>query len=263
MQLFYGTLTFNSTPISTQDSTLAKGTVAAISDKSVDTPVGIRAYGRAGNAMMNAKPGTRIQVIQGTIHRTKDYTYVVDIIKFNMLPDKLDSTMYPDWHEIVLAGRTVKELDKSDNRQFFVGNGFTVVKRGIAVNQGRDKVSFFDVSAYSSEDAKFKITESIAKFCSGKGTYLMVRGTLNSKRGTKPNEDGTRTVFTDVSVSQLFLGPKTEMSNTSSSNGNGYSTNNNGHNGNGNGAAYRPEAYQPAPLPGAQPQMATEDDLPF
>lgn len=261
MQLFYGTVTFTSAPVDTQDVTLAKGTVAAYSDKSIDTPVGIKAYGKAGMKLMNAKPGTRIQVVQGTIHRNKDYTYVINVIRYNMLPDKLDTTLYPDWHEVVLAGRTVKQLDKTDGRQYFSTDDFTVVKRGIAVNQGRDKVDFFDVSAYSSEDSRFKITETITKFCAGKGTYLMVRGSLNSKRGTKPNEAGVKPVFTDININQLFLGPKTEHSTSESSyssNGNGYSGN-----GNGNGAAYRPEAYEPAPVPGAQPQMAADDELPF
>ena len=264
MQLFYGTVTFSSNPVDTQDATVAKGIVASNSDKNIDTPVGIKAYGKAGMRLMNAKAGTRIQVVQGTLHRNKDYTYVINVIKYNMLPEKLDSTLYPDWHEVVIAGRTVKDLDKSDSRQYFNTDDFTVVKRGIAVNQGRDKVDFFDVSAFTAADSKYRMTDSITKYCASKGTFMMVRGTINSKRGLKANSEGIKPIFTDISVNQLFLGPKTEHSGSTNGNGSSYGSSN-GHSSNGNGHAttFEPEAYQPAPVPGAQPQMTTDEELPF
>ncbi len=47
MNLFYGTLTFSSAPVDTQDATVAKGYVTALNDRNVDTPVSIRAFGKA------------------------------------------------------------------------------------------------------------------------------------------------------------------------------------------------------------------------
>lgn len=260
MQLFYGTITITGTPVDTNDGTAVKATVAAISDKCVDTPVGVKAYGNVGTRLLNLKPGTRIQVIEGQLHRNKDYTYYIHVVRYNTLLPQIDTTIYPDWHSVIIAGRTVKELDKSDGRQYYSTDAFTSVKRGVAVNSGRDRVDFFDVSAYTAAESKYRLADNICKFCGGKGVYMMVQGVLSSKRGTKAGEDGTKPIFTDISVNKLFLGPKTDSGSGGESS---YSGSSNGHNSNGNRNGYRPEAYQPAPLPGAQPQMAEEDELPF
>jgi single-stranded DNA-binding protein len=261
MQLFFGTITFDSAPIDTSEAVVAKGTVSSISDSTEDTPVSVKAFGQTGTRMLNIGPGTRIQVVQGTINRGKNFTYIVQVSRYIVLPSTLDSEMYPDWHEVVLAGRTVKDLDLNDNRQYYSGDNFETIKRDIAVNQGKDKADFFTFSTYSKLDARFKVSELVKKYVSGKGTYVMVRGVLSSRRAYKPNSEGVKPLFTEISCNQLFLGPKT--SSGPSSNGNGYSSNGHSSNGHSPEQPRVPQAYLAAPLPGAQPQVSTDDDLPF
>lgn len=262
MQLFYGTVTFDSAAIDTQNGTTAKGHVSAYSDRGVDTPITIRAYGQTGTRLLNIKPKTRIQVTQGRIHRGDNYSYVLQVDRYSQLPDALDTSIYPDWHEIVLAGRSVKDLDKSDSRMYFRGADYTVIKRGLAVNQGKDKVDFFDVSVYSGDDDRLRKTDLIENYAANKGAYLMVRGVLNSRRGNKPGEDGTKPIFTDISVNQLFLGPKTTAAPAAPESG-PYKVYD-GSQGNGHGYTNpRPQEYVAAPAPGAQPMMPDDTEVPF
>jgi single-stranded DNA-binding protein len=262
MNLFYGTLTFTSAPVDTQDATVAKGYVTALNDRNVDTPVSIRAYGKTGTKMLNIKPKSRIQVNQGTLVRDKNYGYVINVYRYTYLPEQFDDMLFPDWHEIVLSGRTSSTFDKNNNRMYFKGDGYEVVKRSIAVNTSKDRAEFFDLSVFSSDDDRVRKTDIVKNYCAGKGVFMVVRGTFKTTKGSKTNEDGSKTLFTDISVSDFKLGPKTAHGDAPSSDGNGHSSNGYAPTSNGNGA--KPQEYVAAPVPGSQPQMPdTDEDLPF
>lgn len=251
MQLFYGILTIKSRPIDDGVSTNCDGVVNTVLEKEVATPVKVKAYGKAGGRLENLTPGTRILVINGTIHRGADYSYVIKPYRFAPLPENSFDEM-PDWHSIVLAGRTTNQIDINDQRSVVMRSDFLSVTRPIAVNRAKNEADFFDVQAISNASDRVNKAQNLMDYFGHKGAFLMVDGRLSSRQGK--TKDGELRTYTKIQIERLYYGPKTAASSGQSSSNDTYAA--------AGGQYYRAEAPQTT-VPDAAPQIPESHELPF
>jgi single-stranded DNA-binding protein len=252
MQLFYGTLTIKSRPVDDGVSTNCDGAVNSILEKEVATPIKVKAYGKAGGRLENLTPGTRIQILNGTIHRGQDYSYLIKPYRFIVLPED-SGTDIPDWHSIILAGRTTNQIDINDQRSVVMRSDFLSVTRPIAVNRAKNEADFFDVQAISNANDRINKAQNLMDYFGHKGTFLMIDGRLSSRQGK--DKSGDTKVYTKIQIERLYYGPKTSAA-SSGANGTGdtYAA--------AGGQYYRAEAHQPMPA-NAMPSIPEPGDVPF
>jgi single-stranded DNA-binding protein len=251
MQIFTGTITIKSRPVDDGTSTNCDAVVTTTSEKECPTPVKIKAYGKAGGKLENLPVGTRIQVVNGSIHRTADYAYLIKPFKFHVLPESSQEYI-PDWHSVVLAGRTTNQLDPNDTRTVSMRDGFLSVTRPIAVNRAKNEADFFDVQAFSYADDRVNKAQNLMDYFGHKGAFLMVDGRLSSRLGQ--TKDGQKRVYTKIMIERLYYGPKTSAASSGPSQADGYATV--------NGQYLKAEAAQTI-TPNAQPAVPALEELPF
>lgn len=248
MQIFHGTITLKSRPIDDGASTNCDGEILTPYERECATPVKIKAYGKQGGRLENLQPGYRIQVINGSLHRGPDYSYVIKPYKFHILPPNSE-TVIPDWHSIVLAGRTTNDLDTREPRYVFNNGEFLSITRPIAVNKSKNEADFFDIQAVSNANDKVNRAQQLMDYFHAKGTFIMVDGRFSSNQST--SKEGQKRIFTKIRVERLYFGPRTHAApgapaSVVSSNGQYLHA-------------------EPVGLPdmGAQPHVPTEAELPF
>lgn len=245
MQIFHGTITIKTRPVDDGTSTNCEGEVATPYERECGTPVRLRAYGKAGGRLENLQPGCRIQVTNGTLHRGPDYSFLIKPYKFQILPPGSE-TIIPDWHSIVLAGRTTNELDPGDSKNVYNNGEFLSVTRPIAVNRSKNETDFFDIQAVSGAMEKINRAQQLIDFFSAKGAFLMIDGRFSSSVGT--SRDNQKRVFTKIRLDHLYFGPKVQAAAPRVVTDAGQ---------------YRVAEEVQRPDPTAQPRVPTAEELPF
>lgn len=251
MQHFWGTVTIKSRPVDDGVSTNCDADVNTVFEKEVATPVKIKAYGKAGGRLENLTPGTRILIQKGSIHRGADYSYLIKPYKFSVLAE--NSTEYlPDFHEVILAGRTTNQIDINDQRSVVMRSDFLSVTRPIAVNRAKNEADFFDIQAISNASDRINYAQNLMDYFGHKGAFLMIDGRLSSRQGK--TRDGQIRTYTKVQLSRLYYGPKTTSQAPGGQGTDTFATS--------EGQYYKAEAPS-IPMPNAMPAVPEANELPF
>lgn len=208
MQIFHGTITIKTRPIDDGASTNCEAEVTTPYERECATPVRIKAYGKAGGRLENLQPGFRIQVTNGSLHRGPEYSYVIKPYKFQILPPGSE-TIIPDWHAIVLAGRTTNDLNTNDPRSVFNNGEFLSITRPIAVNRSKNEADFFDIQAVSNANDKVNRAQQLMDYFCTKGTFIMVDGRFASSEGA--SKDNQKRIYTKIRIDRLYFGPRTTV----------------------------------------------------
>jgi len=110
-------------------------------------------------------------------------------------------------NKVILIGNLTKDPEIRNTQ-----TGKKVASFSIAVNEGKDKVQYFNCSAW---DKLADVLELYIK----KGTKVAISGSLQNRSWDKP--DGTKAYATDISVRELdILSSKSDQERSSQSNSN-------------------------------------------
>lgn len=206
MQIFHGSLKLLTKPVDDGTSTICEAEVPTTRENEVATPVRIKAYGKTGARLETLAPGSRIQVVNGSLHRGDNYSYVIKIYHFHVLPS--DQSI-PDWQCVILAGRATRDVNTNDRREVVNTGEFLSVTRAIAVNRSKTEADFFDVNALGSSSDKVNRAQQLLDYFAQKGDYIMAEGRLVSTQGQ--TKDGAKRVFTKVRAERLHFGPRSSI----------------------------------------------------
>ena len=106
-----------------------------------------------------------------------------------------------DINMVTVCGRLTRDPEVSNTK-----NGTALCKFSVAVGEGKDETSFFDVTAWKTT------AESIGKYCN-KGSQVIVSGKIKQDRWQ--DKDGQNRSKVGINAFQVqFVGAKPERTNT-------------------------------------------------
>ena len=123
-----------------------------------------------------------------------------------------------DINTVTLCGRLTKDPEVSRTK-----NGTSLAKFSLAVGEGKDETSFFDVTAWKTT------AESVGKYCF-KGSQVVINGKLKQDRWEKEGQNRSKVIINAFQVQ--FVGAKSERTHETQEMPNTFSTPAQGFNGN-------------------------------
>jgi len=110
-------------------------------------------------------------------------------------------------NEIILGGRCIKDVDRSDDKQFkTTESGYMVTNQTLSVNTGKQQADLFNLYAINKADDRYNLAELLANM-TRKGTGLTICGRLTTDAWTDKSTGQPKT-STKIQVNNMTLAPK-------------------------------------------------------
>jgi single-stranded DNA-binding protein len=112
-------------------------------------------------------------------------------------------------NDIILSGRCIKDVDRSDERAYRVTEaGFVITNQTLSVNTGKQQADLYNFYAINETSARYNLAELVSTMTK-KGTGLTISGRLVTD-GWTDKASGEQRFSTKIQLNNMTLAPKAQ-----------------------------------------------------
>lgn len=166
------------------------------------THIELNLYGKNAERFAKAPKGAHIYLHGATLRHDLD-TRTHSLHGGNVAPA---SDQFPQFNDVILTGRCVKDLDLNDPRVFrTTESGLMICNQTISVTTGKNQADLFNFFAMNNATDRLNNAELLANM-TRKGIGITIRGRLVTDAWTDAN--GERKSQTKIQLNKMTLAPK-------------------------------------------------------
>lgn len=166
------------------------------------THIELNLYGKNAERFAKAPKGAHIYLHGATLRHDLD-TRTHSLHGGNVAPA---SDQFPQFNDVILTGRCVKDLDLNDPRVFrTTESGLMICNQTVSVTTGKNQADLFNFFAMNNATDRLNNAELLANM-TRKGVGITIRGRLVTDAWTDAN--GERKSQTKIQLNKMTLAPK-------------------------------------------------------